>query len=196
MNSLHAKPKSRPGGRSERVAESVKQATIAILLTEGATALTLEAVAARADVNRTTIYRRWGDRNRLIAWALLETVGEEVPYVEKGSLEADLLFVMKGVNEFLDTRLAKSMMQFMSDESNAASDGNQAIREFWDSRLRRMAEVFDRAVNRKEISAHLDTDYVVDQLFGPVYLNHIVGRGKVTQKYLQKLVTDVLSRIG
>jgi AcrR family transcriptional regulator len=139
---LEASPKSRPGGRSKRVSEAVKQATIGILVESGASELTLEAVAAKAGVNRTTLYRRWGDKMRLITWALLETVGEEVPYVDKGSLKADLTIVLTGVNEFLSTALAKSILQIMAQKSDASDDVNQALVEFWDSRLNRMGELF------------------------------------------------------
>jgi len=192
---LDATPKARPGGRSERVADAVKQATINLLVADGPTALTLEAVAAKAGVNRTTLYRRWGDKTRLVTWALLETVAEEVPYVDKGSLAADLMVVLSGVNKFLGTTVAKAVMQIMIQDTQTSTDVNGAISEFWDSRFNRMKEVIDRAITRGEHPANLDQDYLVDQLFGPVYLRHITGRGAVSRSYLKTLISDVLARI-
>ena len=193
---LDVTPKTRPGGRSARVTLNVRQATIDILMESSASELTLEAVAARAEVNRATLYRRWRDKTRLIAWALLETVGEEVPYVDKGSLAADVLVVMQGVNKFLGTPLASSIMQIMAQTGEQGSSIKSARNEFWANRLSRIDEVFDRAVSRGELYVGEDRDYLIDQLFGPIYLQHIMGRGAVSQKYLKRLIADVLSRTG
>lgn len=193
---LDVTPTTRPGGRSARVAHNVRQATIDILMESSAYELTLEAVAARAEVNRATLYRRWGDKTRLITWALLETVGQEVPYVDKGSLAGDVLVVLQGVNEFLGTPLASSVMQIMAQTREQGSDIKTARDEFWINRLSRMDEVFDRAISRGELSASDDRKYLIDQLFGPVYLQHIMGRGPVSKKYLKRLLADVLSRTG
>jgi len=193
---LDITPKTRPGGRSERVAQNVLQATIDILIESSASELTLEAVAARAEVNRATLYRRWGDKTRLITWALLETVGREVPYIDKGSLVADVLVVLQGVNQFLTTPLANSIMQIMAQTKEQDTDIRSAREEFWANRLSLMDGVFERAVSRGELSDSDDRGYLIDQLFGPIYLQHIMGRGAVSRKYLKRLVADVLSRIG
>ena len=50
---------ARTGGRSERVVRDVLRAAIEELSTNGYSALRVEDVAARAGVNKTTVYRRW-----------------------------------------------------------------------------------------------------------------------------------------
>src|SRR5215204_176225 len=61
---------ARPGGRTARTRAAVLDATVAELAEHGHAALTVEAVAARAGVNKTTLYRRWGGKDGLLADAV------------------------------------------------------------------------------------------------------------------------------
>jgi AcrR family transcriptional regulator len=59
------------GARSQQVVEKVRAATMAELARVGFGGLTIEGVAKAANVNRTTIYRRWPSKSALLL-AVLE----------------------------------------------------------------------------------------------------------------------------
>ncbi|MEW1959642.1 TetR/AcrR family transcriptional regulator C-terminal ligand-binding domain-containing protein [Kineococcus sp. NPDC059986] len=80
---------TRPGGRSAKVTAAVHQAVVE-LLAEG-DALTVPQVAARAGVNATSVYRRWGDVAGLLADTALVRFGTSSAVPETGSLRGDLL---------------------------------------------------------------------------------------------------------
>src|SRR5512132_695784 len=84
-----ARPR-RPGGRSARVRAAVLRATIAELLRTGYAGLSVEAVADRAGVHKTTVYRRWGTLQQLVTDALLAHVSAKVPQPDTGTLRSDL----------------------------------------------------------------------------------------------------------
>ena len=65
-------PQSRVGGRSARVVADVLRTTLEIIGEHGFAGLRVEDVAARAGVNKTTIYRRWPTRGDLVIAALTE----------------------------------------------------------------------------------------------------------------------------
>jgi AcrR family transcriptional regulator len=81
----------RPGGRSARVQGAVHQAVRALLEEAGGDRSTLSVplVAERAGVNSSTIYRRWGDLQRLLAAvASNRMLPEQVE--DTGSLKGDM----------------------------------------------------------------------------------------------------------
>ncbi|EGI76877.1 TetR/AcrR family transcriptional regulator [Hylemonella gracilis] len=80
----------RPGGRSARVQAAVHQATRELLDQRGRAALTVPLIAARAGVTPSTVYRRWGDLNELLADVALEQLRPETPPADTGSVEGDL----------------------------------------------------------------------------------------------------------
>ena len=81
------------GGRSDQVVRRVLDAAIGELARSGYHGFRVDAVAARAAVNKTTIYRRWPSREALVT-ALVErmrTALRNSPLPDTGALESDLV---------------------------------------------------------------------------------------------------------
>lgn len=81
------------GGRSEQVVRRVLDAAIVELARSGYAGLRMDAVASRAAVNKTTVYRRWPSRAALIT-AVVERMRaplRESPLPDTGQLERDLV---------------------------------------------------------------------------------------------------------
>ncbi|MFD0884744.1 TetR/AcrR family transcriptional regulator, partial [Streptosporangium algeriense] len=85
----------RPGGRSARVRDAVRQATLAELAEHGYGGLTVENVAIRSGVHKTTVYRRWGNVEGLIADALELAREEPWPMPDTGSFQEDLREIVR-----------------------------------------------------------------------------------------------------
>src|SRR5690606_38057071 len=81
----------RPGGRTARVRAAVLQAAGDLLAERGFDGLDLAEVARRAEVGRTTVYRRWGNPSALAADLLSDMADQSLPRTETGSLDGDLL---------------------------------------------------------------------------------------------------------
>ncbi|MBL8718510.1 MAG: TetR/AcrR family transcriptional regulator [Myxococcales bacterium] len=81
------------GGRSDEVVRRVLDAAIAEVARVGYAGLHMEAVAALADVHKTTLYRRWPSRGALIAAVVERLRGpqRDRPLPDTGRLEDDLL---------------------------------------------------------------------------------------------------------
>jgi AcrR family transcriptional regulator len=80
----------RPGGRTARVRAAVLEATVAELIEYGYGGLTVDGVAARAGVNKTTLYRRWGGRDSLIVDAVETFAAAQVRVPDSGDIDEDL----------------------------------------------------------------------------------------------------------
>src|SRR4051794_18513482 len=80
----------RPGGRTARVREAVLRAAGDALAERGFAHLDLADVARRAEVGRTTVYRRWGTVTGLVADLLTDMAEQSLPRAETGSLLGDL----------------------------------------------------------------------------------------------------------
>jgi AcrR family transcriptional regulator len=87
------------GARSRQVVEKVRNATMAELARVGFPGLTIEGIARAANVNRTTIYRRWPSKGALLL-AVIEPLLERFDHdPDTGSLGGDLLALMLMIGE-------------------------------------------------------------------------------------------------
>ena len=103
----------RTGGRSERVREAVLAAALHELTVNGYAALSVEAVASRAGVNKTTIYRRWPTLDDLLVDALMTWSHDAIPGPDTGSIETDLLALGRELADQLDGGVGRASRQLL-----------------------------------------------------------------------------------
>ncbi len=169
MTASEAQPTSRPGGRTARNRAAVRDATNAELAERGYAGLTVEAVAVRAGVHKTTLYRRWGGVEGLIVDALALADEDDWQPPDTGSFDRDLLELTREVlATFADPTTAAAPTAFVAaafQSPRAAA----ALHHFYTERHRRSTVVVTRAVARGEVPAGTDAVAVVTAAVAPVY---------------------------
>jgi len=100
----------RPGGRSARVQAAVHQATVELLALHGRDALTVPAIAARAGVTPSTIYRRWGELADLLADIAVERLRPDGEPADTGSVAGDLQAWVEQYRDEMSSEVGLGMM--------------------------------------------------------------------------------------
>ncbi|KOX17436.1 TetR family transcriptional regulator [Saccharothrix sp. NRRL B-16348] len=160
---------SRPGGRSARVREAVLEAVHAELTEHGYAGMTVENVAERAGVHKTTVYRRWGTVDVLIADALDHSRETGWPVPDTGTVEGDLIAIATEVADtFADPerRLVPIAIVAAALQSTRALD---AKGRFYAARHAEAAQVVTRAVARGELPPQNDPVELVRLTCAPLY---------------------------
>ncbi len=158
---------SRPGGRTARVRAEVLAAVEVELAEHGYDGLTIDAVAARSGVHRTTVYRRWKTVAGLLVDLLQAGLDDSWEPADTGSLEGDLIKLNREVHAALIVR--PSITQAVIAASFRTPEAAEALTAFWVDRYRRSAVVVRRAVVRGEISEDTDPHEVVMTATAPLY---------------------------
>ncbi|WP_432884409.1 TetR/AcrR family transcriptional regulator [Kribbella sp. CA-245084] len=158
---------SRPGGRTARVRSEVLAAVEAELAEHGYDGLTIDAVAVRSGVHRTTVYRRWKTVAGLLVDLLRAGADDSWEPADTGSLEGDLIAVNREVHAALTAR--PSVTQAVIAASFRTPEAAEALTQFWLDRYERTAIVVRRAVARGEIPAGVDAHQLLLTATGPLY---------------------------
>jgi len=186
----------RPGGRSARVREAVLAATLEELVDEGYAGLHLESIARRAGVHKTTVYRRWGDRERLLEDALLAYADRRVPIPDTGSLRGDLTALAHTVVANVTSPQTEAILRALV----AAGDREPALaeiaRRYWERRFSLAGEVARRAVARGELSPDVDPSFVVEALVAPIYLRVLLTFEPLDEAFVDWVVDTVLASLS
>ena len=164
-----------------------------LLREQGFVSMSIEGIAERAGVGKTTIYRRWPSKAALVMDAFLELAAEQTPFVETGSLREDLRrhlrLVVRALNQPTGRMLATLIGGAQSDDELAA-----AFRDYYLTAKRAEAKTaIKRGIARGEMRADINADLLLDALYGPVYMRLLIRHGALTAAYADKLVELVMS---
>ncbi|MGH4033575.1 TetR/AcrR family transcriptional regulator [Actinomycetota bacterium Odt1-20B] len=187
--------RTRTAGTGPRAAERIHEATLELLIERGYQRLTVEAVAQKAGVNKTTIYRWWPSKGPLLRAALLHSQVLDIDIPDTGDLRGDLI------------ALAGQMTRLVSGERTGPvaramlSGGGQdelafLARDFFADRLERERPLFTRAVARGELSADTDPALLVDLIAGAVWMRILLRQLPAEEGFVESVVDAVLQPTG
>jgi AcrR family transcriptional regulator len=163
-------PRGRGRPRSEEAHRAILAAVVELLAEHGLGGLTIEAVAARAGVGKTTIYRRWDTKNELVLEAM-EQLRPPGPPPDTGSLLGDLDALVALQRGRLEASQLPRVIPRVLGESLEDPDLHAQIVERAVKPIRGiLEEILRRALDRGELREDLDLDTLVDVLHAiPVY---------------------------
>lgn len=160
-------PSPRPGGRTARIRDQVLAAVQAELTENGYDALTVDTVAARAGVHRTTVYRRWRDAGGLIADLFTAASGLDWYPRDTGSLCGDLTALNREIHDSFTEE--SSIAMALIAVSFRSEDAARALRQLWDGRYDQCEIVVERAIRRGEIPPGTEARALLIAATAPVY---------------------------
>jgi AcrR family transcriptional regulator len=171
----------RPGGRTARTRAAVLQAVVGELIDHGYAGTTVERVASRAGIAKTTIYRRWDSLDGLLADLMTEQAAREIAVPDEGDLDGDLRALARGVVASLRDPAIKAALASMV----AAAVQNPAAREvlsrFQASRTAQVTVIIDRAIQRGELPAGTDAAGVIGTGTALIYYRLFVAGEPASQ---------------
>ncbi len=179
----------RPGGRSARVRAAVMAATLDLLAEAGPSGFSIADVARRAGVHETSIYRRWGTRERLTLDAMAQLSSRLLPVPDAGSIRDDLIALGHSLLGYAETPLGCALMRTMA--SSTDDDAMAEVRaRFWQLRYDECAAVVHRAVERGEIPRDVDPRLLLEVFTAPLHFRLLLTREAVDEGDL-RLLADV-----
>lgn len=168
-----------------------------VMAEKGINGLSIEEVAVRAGVGKTTIYRRWSSRGTLALDAFLAEFGGQPGLPDTGTFSGDLraalgAWVRAVSGTSAGTMLVGLIAEIQHDRNLAAAWQDQVI-----APLRAQYSIMlDRGVNRGEIPAETDAGVVLDLLFGACYYRLLQGQRPLNEQFVNQVVDVVAAGVG
>ena len=173
--------------------QGILAATRELLAEGGVHHLTVEGVAARAGVAKTTIYRRWRSKDELALAVLLNMVEEIVEVPDLGDVRAELVGFVDAAVRILGTTLMGRVMQGLVSDLATDPELGRSFRERVVSyRVSELRRVIERAIERGELRPDVDVELVHELLFGPVYYRLLLSGGRLETGLGERIVDAVL----
>lgn len=179
----------RPGGRTADVTRRINDAILELMAEGGIENCSFQNVAARAGVERSTLYRRNPDRWPTIMEAIIHLAERETATFATGAFRTDLLATLLNLTKVLNSRLGPPLMSFAAALQRGAAPGQAEA--FWKSRQKQLAPMFEAAIGRGELPADIDRDRLFAMVAGPIYFRRFIASQRVTDEWVRGVVDQV-----
>jgi AcrR family transcriptional regulator len=171
--------KTRGRQRSLEAEASILKAALYLLERKPLRQVTADAIARRAGVSKTTIYKWWPNKSMVALDAYLGGMTARVAIPDSGSAELDFTIQLKSVTAFYKSPLGRLFGQFIAE--GQSDPGFLALfrERFLYARRDAARVMWRRGVDRGEIRKEIDGEIVLDLVYGPMVFRLLAGHGSL-----------------
>jgi AcrR family transcriptional regulator len=178
-------------GRVRRSRERVLTIAFELLSQSGVIGFTVDEVAARSGVAKTTIYRHWPSREALVLDAA-SRISAEVEVPDTGTLAADVTAILANLGHLLSTARWSSVVPSIVDIAERDSEFAAIHGEIQRGHAAPLREVLDRAADRGELPANTDVSQMISELIGPLYYRRWFTREPIDERFVTAVTRTVI----
>jgi len=169
-------------------------ATVEILVEDGIEGVTMEEVAARSGVAKSTLYRHFGSREELVAAAARECqVRYETP--NTGSLESDLRALFEAHRASVEENCLNDLLPILLDGARREPGFSELVHDLLEARRRPIRTIIQLAQLRGEVAPELDAEDAVAIAVGPVVYQKMVLRREITSEFLELAIRSAVTAL-
>ena len=190
-------PAPQSAGRPRDTAKdaAILDATLALLASEGFTAMSLRQVAETAGVSKATVHLRWSTKEELVT-AALESVRLQAPPPRSGDIRADLITALDDFTAVMElTRGMQMIGTCISEQRNNPRLLSLLRERTVHPRRLLLRQLLQQARDRGEIRADADLDGAISALLGSYFADYLAERDADPQRSARTvdLVMDALA---
>ena len=167
-------PATRGRPRRAETDERLMRAAAELLRDKGPAGVSIESVASRSGVARTTIYRRFESRRQLIEAAIEPLVDRPLPPADLALVDK-IRWVLDQVAELFENGLGRGAVAAIIGDADPDFTG--ALRQALERRLDALREQIAEDIHAGRVARHVQPDAVIGLLFG-AYLSEVLRHGE------------------
>ncbi len=173
--------------RVERSRHAVLTAALGLLCESGVGGFSVDEVARRSGVAKTTIYRHWPTREALVVDTCSRLSAEQqIP--DTGSLEGDLTAILTNIAHLLQTANWSAVLPSIIDNAERDAEFAELVGQIQRGHAAPLREALERATSKGELPAHTDLSTTVAALLGPLFYRRWFSREPIDDKFIHTTI--------
>lgn len=177
--------------RNEAARAAILKSANAILEEKGIGGFTIEAVASRAGVAKTTIYRWWPSKGALAMAGFLAETAPKISYPNSGSAVADLISQLRRVADVYGGKTGRVLAAILAEGQRDPNTMAAFIEGYARPRREDAKAILSAGVERGELRADIDLEATLDALYGPIYYRLLVPLASLDAEWVETMARHV-----
>jgi TetR/AcrR family transcriptional regulator, regulator of autoinduction and epiphytic fitness len=181
--------------RIERSRQSILRAALAELGEVGYGAFTIESVASRAGVGKSTIYRHWSNKLALIADAFQTFHEQEGPDLRRGTPRERVELIVRHVADVVAGSTFSACIPALIEGAERDRDLRKFHHRFQKEARRPLIAVIAEGVASGDFPRHVDPELAALALLGVIFFRRLMTNACFSSEHARRLVDAVLADV-
>jgi len=182
--------------RSHSATKLIQKAALELAYEQGISYATVERIAARSGVAKTTIYRRWPNSTAIVMAGFLDDISPLIAYKKNSTIVDTMIDSMQRFLKALEGPRGKLLRHLMGAAQHDA-DLMEMFSSQWIEPRRQQGKVaLAKAVETGELAADTNINVLLDLLYGAVYYRLTVSFTPLTPEFVEQSARIIFKGAG
>ena len=172
--------------------QAIRNAAVTLMHEVGFDRTTMDEIAVRAKVSKTTVYRRWKNKQELISDVVAEHSSYSIPSIDTGSLRGDLIELISAHIDQLNGPEGALMMGLMTSAQRDPEIAKLVMECAPSDQDPQVDQLIERALKRGDISKNANFELIAESVSAIIMHRLLITRQTVNRKYIEALVDGLL----
>lgn len=178
--------------RSDEVHRVILKAALDLVLEQGFRGVSIEGIAAKTGIAKTTIYRRWPNKAAVIMEGFLAEL-RPASFFPKAETAIEQIRLQMHVTAKAFRGRDGALVKALLAETQFDAELAKVYREKWTLPRRKLVEnMLEEAIRQGDLRADIDIDGAIDLLYAPIYYRLLIGTGPITPTYVERLFSQAM----
>lgn len=179
--------------RSEELHQAILKAALDLVLEMGFRKVSVEAIAAKTGVGKTTIYRRWPNKAAVVMEAFLAQL-RPAAFFPKAEGAIDRIRLQMHVTAKAFRGRDGALVRALLAEAQFDPDLAKAFREKWTLPRRKLVSgILQEAIDQGAVRLDIDVESAIDSLYSPIYYRLMIGTGPISDAFVENLFAQTMA---
>lgn len=161
--------------RDEAAEKRVLTSTFELVGSKPPGQVSINDIAAAANVAKQTIYRWWPSRTAVILDALVTGTMKATPFPETNNIRADFEAHLRTVIKLFNSPTGRIVREMLAEAQTDPTIANEFRQRFWQPRRDLSQARLERGIELGLVRADLDHEIVLDAIYGPLWTRLVIG---------------------
>ncbi|SHJ27993.1 transcriptional regulator, TetR family [Roseomonas rosea] len=182
--------------RSTEARDKILAATEELLSEGGFQAVTMESVAARAGVAKTTLYRWWPNRAAVALDCVSARMTPIADTSKAGTYRQRFQRQLKATIRLLNSAQGHAILALVGAKQTDPALAQAYSEQIAQPRRAQTRMLAQQAIAAGEIAEGTDPDLFLDTIYGPLYYRKVVSGEPVTEAFIDCIVDAAFTAFG
>jgi AcrR family transcriptional regulator len=178
--------------RSEAARVAILNATLSLLETQSLQQITIEAIAKEAGVGKATIYRWWPSKAAVVIDAFLQNHIMQTHMPRGGSCREAITVHLHRMVQQYDGGGGRLVAQILAEGQSDPEVLREFRERFFYGRRAMVREVIEEGRRNGEFRTDMDSEFLMDIVYSPVYFRLIMGHLPLSQQFADELAESAM----
>ena len=173
--------------RSEKLHQAMLKAALDLVLEVGFRNVSIEGIAAKTGVGKTTLYRRWPNKAAVVMEAFIGQLGPTSRFPENVRPTERLRLQMHITAKAFRGRVG-ALVKALLAEAQFDPDLAKSFKENWTLPRRKLVyDILKEAIELGDVRADIDMEAAIDAFYGPIYYRLQMSTGPISDAFVDKI---------